>query len=152
MDIKRFTLIAGSIFVLIGIAGFIPGLTTAPRVSDPSLAIESSYGRLFGLFPVNALHNLVHLAIGLWGLVAARDYASSRVFCKSNAIIYGLLTLMGLFPIFHTTFGLVPIFGHDVWLHAFLTAALAYYGFSKAGARSGIGDRSDAMKTNLRWS
>jgi Domain of unknown function (DUF4383) len=29
----------------------------------------------------------------------------------------------------HTTFGLIPLYGHDVWLHVVLAAVGAYFGF-----------------------
>ena len=50
----------GIVFLLVGLLG----LVTTP--------FSLSGGLLLGLFPVNALHNLVHLAFGVWGLLAAR--------------------------------------------------------------------------------
>lgn len=152
MDIKRFTLAAGVLFVLVGILGFIPGVTTAPHVHDPNLAIEASYGRLLGLFPVNVLHNLVHLALGVWALAVYKNYAQAKNFCKASAVIYGVLTIAGLIPGLNTLFGLVPIHSHDVWLHAVLALATGYYGFVKTGAGLGVRDAAEAAKTNLRWS
>ena len=43
---------------------------------------------------------------------------------------YGLLTVMGLIPGLSTTFGLVPIYGADVALHAVIAAVSAYFGFA----------------------
>lgn len=37
--------------------------------------------------------------------------------------------MMGLFPVLNTTFGLIPIFGNDVWLHAVTAIAAAYFGW-----------------------
>lgn len=37
--------------------------------------------------------------------------------------------MMGLIPGLDTTFGLVPLFGNDVWLHILLAAPAAYFGF-----------------------
>ncbi len=34
---------------------------------------------------------------------------------------------MGLIPVLNTSFGLIPIFGHDVWLHALFALAAAYF-------------------------
>ncbi len=51
------------------------------------------------------------------------------VYGKGVAVIYGLLTLLGLIPATNTTFGLVPIYGNDVWLHAGLALVAAYFGF-----------------------
>ena len=101
--------------------------------------IVTSGSRLaVGLFPVNVLHNLVHLAFGLWGLLAARSAVGSLVYARSVALIYALLTVLGLIPTTDTTFGLVPIYGNDVWLHAGLAVVAAYFGFvhkQRAGYR-----------------
>lgn len=130
MNIKSFTFAAGLLFIIIGIVGFIPGLLQQPHFSDPDLVVDSSYGRLFGLFPVNALHNVVHLILGGWGVVASSDILSARRYCRFNALFYGVLVIMGLIPGLNTFFGLIPIFGHDVWLHALFVAATAYYGYA----------------------
>lgn len=38
---------------------------------------------------------------------------------------------MGLFPFSNTTFGLMPIYGNNVWLNGITAAIVAYFGFSK---------------------
>ena len=128
VSIQMFARIYGIAFLVVGVAGFIPGVTQ-PH-DHPELALEAGSGLLFGLFPVNALHNLVHLVFGAWGLFAARGFGSAQIYARAVAIIYGVLTLMGLIPATNTTFGLVPIYGHDVWLHALLAAIAAYFGFA----------------------
>jgi Domain of unknown function (DUF4383) len=128
MKTRYFALIYGIVFLLVGIAGFIPGLVT-PLEADPSLAITASSGHLFGLFPVNLLHNLVHVAFGIGGLVGYRDFPSARLYARVVAIAYAVLTVMGLIPGLKTLFGLVPLYGHDVWLHALLAIIAAYFGF-----------------------
>jgi hypothetical protein len=125
MAVRYFSLIFGIVFLLIGIAGFIPALVTAPTDAG-----ASADGRLFGLFPINALHNLVHISFGIWGLVAYRAVSAGRTYAKSVAVIYGVLTIIGIIPGLNTTFGLVPLYGHDVWLHAALAIVAAYFGFA----------------------
>jgi hypothetical protein len=44
-------------------------------------------------------------------------------------VIYAVLVVMGLIPVLNTTFGLIPIYGHDIWLHAVLALIAAYFGF-----------------------
>jgi hypothetical protein len=39
--------------------------------------------------------------------------------------------VLGLVPGLNTVFGLVPIHGHDVWLHAGTALAAAYFGWRK---------------------
>jgi len=63
------------------------------------------------------------------GFAAWRSYAAARTFARSLAIYLGLLTLMGLVPPLYTTFGLVPLYGNDVWLHGLEAIAAAYFGF-----------------------
>lgn len=137
MDIKKVTFIAGVLFIGAGILGFIPGLTTAPHATDPNLAVEAAHGRLFGIFPVNVVHNIVHLALGVWALLAAKDFASARIYCRSAAIIYIVLAVAGFIPGLNTLFGLAPIHSHDIWLHLVLALPLAYFGFVKSAVPGG---------------
>jgi hypothetical protein len=130
MNVRRFALIFGLIYLVVGIAGFIPPLLQAPDASSPQLAVNSLHGRLLGLFPVNILHTLVHLGIGIWGLAAAKGIRASVVYARGLAIIYGVLAVMGLIPGLHTMFGLVPLHSHDVWLHAGTALVAAYFGFA----------------------
>ena len=129
MTLKGFTAAVGWLFLLIGILGFVPDLLTAPYTTDPTLAATDSYGRLLGLFPVNSLHNIIHLVFGIWALTASKDLVASRNFCKANCVIYGIFTVMGLIPGLNTFFGLVPIHGHDIWLHGFIALSTGYFGY-----------------------
>jgi len=133
MNVRTFALIYGVVFAIVGIAGFFPGLLSPHDSAEHSLAIERGAGDLFGLFPVNVLHNLVHLAFGVWGLGAYRQTSLAIVYARSVAIIYALFTIMGLIPGPDTVFGLVPLHGNDVWLHALLAAGAAYFGFMRHG-------------------
>ena len=139
MGARYFALISGIVYVLIGILGFIPGFVATPGAA-PDLAVDQGYGYLLGLFPINILHNIVHLAVGFWGLLSYPRYGSARAYCRGLAIFYGLLTIMGFFPVLNTTFGLIPIFGHDIWLHAVTAIIAAYFGFS---GRSNTADVQD---------
>ena len=127
MTLPTFARLYGIAFLLIGLSGFVPGLS--PAHVHPNLAVDAGSAMALGLFPVNLLHNLFHLAFGAWGLLAARSVGAARGYARAVAAIYGLLTLMGLIPATDTTFGLVPIYGNDVWLHALLAGVAAYFGF-----------------------
>jgi hypothetical protein len=124
---QTFARIYGIVFLIVGVGGFIPGLTQ-PH-DHPNVTMQAGSGMELGLFPVNALHNIVHILFGAWGLFAARTIDAARGYARVVAIAYGVLTLMGLIPATNTTFGLVPIYGHDVWLHALLAVVAAYFGF-----------------------
>lgn len=127
MNIRIFTLAIGVIYFIVGILGFFPALMSAPPADAPTMS--TPYGLLFGMFPVNSLHNIVHLAIGVWGILAYKDLDASRGYARSLAVIYGVLGVFGLIPALNTTFGLIPLFGHDIWLHLLTAVAAGYVGF-----------------------
>ena len=129
MTTRTFALIFGVVFLLVGIAGFIPGLVQMPHPEHPPLEVDSGYGILFGLFPVNVLHNIVHLLFGVWGLAAYRSLSGARTYARAVAIIYAVLTIAGVVPGLDTMFGLVPLFSNDIWLHALLAVVAAYFGW-----------------------
>lgn len=129
MNTRTFALIWGIVFLGLAATGLIPGLLQPPAAGDPDLAMDAMHGRALGIFPVNVLHTLVHLAFGIWGLVAARNWDSAKTYAKAVAIIYAMFVVMGLVPGLDTTFGLVPLHGNDVWLHVALALPAAYFGF-----------------------
>lgn len=135
MNVRLFALILGIAFLAVGIAAFIPGLVTHP--TDSHLAVEGpGHGYLLGLFHVNILHNIIHLLFGVGGVAAYFGGApASKLYARIVAISYALLAVIGLCPDprINTLFGLVPIHGHDVWLHALIAAVAACFGW--AGAR-----------------
>ena len=128
-------LIIGILFVVIGVAGFLPGFvslppTGAPIPVDASANIYSAgFGYLFGLFPTNLLHNIVHVVVGSLGIVTYTSIGGARLFNRGFAIAYALIAIMGLLPLAQTTFGLMPIFGNNVWFNALTAAVAAYFGF-----------------------
>jgi hypothetical protein len=144
MSTRYFALVIGILYLLVGVAGFVPGLYTMPPPDAPSLAVDGGYGYLFGLFPVNILHNLVHLAIGALGVLAYRSLPGAIRFSRGLAIFYGVLTVMGLFPVLQTTFGLMPLFSHDVWLHGVTMLAAVYFGWLARPAGRDIAARPTA--------
>jgi hypothetical protein len=128
-QVQGFARIFGIIYVVVGILAFIPGLTQ-PLVDTTGLAVSAGYGRFLGLFPVNMIHNLVHLGVGIWGILAARSFMSSVAFAKVTAILFAILAILGIIPATNTLFGLAPLYGIDVVLHALTAAVSAYFGFA----------------------
>jgi len=108
---QRVSQIYGVVFVLVAIIGFFT--SRGSMQADPAMA-----PRIFGLFPVNLIHNLFHLAWGIWGLAAAREWLTAQRYLMATAVVYILLTILGL--ITPSTFGLLPIGSNDIWLHAVL--------------------------------
>jgi uncharacterized membrane protein YtjA (UPF0391 family) len=143
--IRKFALIFGVIYLLVGILGFIPGLSSnhdALHAARP-VSVDTSHGLLLGLFPINVLHNIVHILIGIWGLLASRSIGGSRLYAQGLAVVYGLLTILGLIEGTKTLFGLVPIHGYDIILHAGTALIAAYFGFV---ARNSDGLPADASR------
>ena len=129
MGTRYFALICGIVFILLGIFGFIPGMVATPGTGGPSVVIKTGYGYLLEAFAINVLHNIVHLAVGIAGLASYRSYVKARYYGRGLAIFYGVLAVMGLLPVLNTVFGLIPVFGHNVWLHAITAVIAAYFGF-----------------------
>jgi hypothetical protein len=126
--IRKFALIFGVLFIVVGLLGFVPGLYT--HTADmPHPSVESGHGYLMGMFPINILHNIVHLIIGIAGILASRSVGGARLYAQALAIVYGLLAVLGLIPATNMTFGLIPIHGADVVLHALSALIAAYFGF-----------------------
>jgi hypothetical protein len=118
---QKVAMVFGVVFLLVGVLGLL--------VPD-GMGMEADNAaapRLLNLFPVNLLHNLVHLAFGAWGILASRRFDAARAYCRIGAVIYAVLVLLAFID--PTTFGLVPIGGNDIWLHALLAAGLGYFGF-----------------------
>ena len=105
------TLVAAT-FVLLGIIGFIPGLTTN-LYDGLEFAGDDGDAEILGVFETSVLHNLIHLASGLVGLALARTWSGARTFLIWGGVIYIALWLLGLLS------GLdwVPVNDADDWLH-----------------------------------
>lgn len=131
MNTTTFALLIGIAYLAAGLLGLIPAALVPPPADAPPTTFAVLYGYLLGLFPVNVLHSAVHLAIGAWGLAAWRRMADPRMYARALAVLYGVLAVMGLIPGLNTVFGLIPLHGHDVWLHAGTAAIAAYFGWRK---------------------
>jgi hypothetical protein len=131
MRAATFALVFGIAYLAAGLLGLVPAALQPPPPGAPATAFGVLYGYLLGLFPVNVLHTAVHLVIGLWGVAAWSGALSALGYARSLAVIYGLLAVMGLVPGLNTLFGLIPLHGHDIWLHAGTAAIAAYFGWRR---------------------
>ena len=129
MKTSTFALVFGIAYFAAGLLGLIPAALRPPPPDAPATHFTLLYGYLLGLFPVNVLHSAIHLAIGAWGLAAWRGMAEPHVYARSLALLYGALAVMGLIPGMSTLFGVLPMHGNDVWLHAGSAAIAAYFGW-----------------------
>jgi len=118
--VKRLTMLFGAVFIVVGVLGFT--VAGGMQMGDPASA-----PKLLGLFPVNLLHNVVHIAIGVWGLAAGRAYSTAVAYCKLVGFVYLALAALGF--VIPDAFGLIPIGGNDIWLHCLLGVVLVAVGF-----------------------
>lgn len=149
MSTRRFALIFGIVYTAVGVLGFFPVFLAQPPADAPIPVVTLLYGYLIGLFPVNILHTLVHLAVGVWGIAAWRSMGGSVAYARSLAVIFAVLAVMGLFPGLNTVFGLVPLHGHDIWLHAGTAAIAAYFGWSAKAARGERTERRSGVERRV---
>ena len=112
---QKAALAVGAVFLLVGIAGFVPGITQ--NLDDIEFAGHESGAELLGVFQVSVLHNLVHLAFGIAGLAAARRYAASRAYLIGGGVIYLALFVYGLLVDDDHDANFVPLNDADDWLH-----------------------------------
>lgn len=126
MTVQRVAQIFGWVFVLVAIWGFF--------VSGGSMEAGMDAPAILGLFPVNVLHNLAHLILGIWGIVASRSFGSAKTYAQIAGILYLLLTVLGLVD--PTAFGMMPLGEGDIPLHAVLGLILAGVGFTAKPGRA----------------
>ncbi|KAB1646966.1 DUF4383 domain-containing protein [Pseudoclavibacter endophyticus] len=111
-------LIYGIVFLIVGVAGFIPGITT--NYDTMQFGGHHSEAMLMGIFQVSILHNIVHLLYGIVGLLLARRPGSARHYLLWGGVIYLVLWLYGLFIDHDSSANFVPLNDADNWLHLVL--------------------------------
>jgi hypothetical protein len=124
--IRAVTFAVGATFTLVGILGFIPGITT--HYGDMSFAGPESESELLGLFQVSILHNLVHLAFGVLGLIAARLVQTSRMYLVGGGATYLVLWVYGVLVDRDADANFVPVNSADNWLHFLLGVGMVLLG------------------------
>ena len=112
--IQTLAWVFGIVFLAVGVLGFVPGIT--------------ANGHLLGIFEVDALHNIIHLASGLAAVAAAWGMYSPRTYFQVFGVVYGLVTVVG-FVQGDTVLGLIPVNMADNVLHLAIAAAALYIGF-----------------------
>lgn len=118
-SIQRVATLSGILFLAVAAFGF-------ASIGRHSMMNMSS-GMILGLFPVNSLHNVVHMLFGLWGVWAGRSASRSVTYALGSGAAYLALAVCGMFT--PVLLGMVPIGGYDVVLHLVLAVGLAGAGF-----------------------
>ncbi len=112
----------GAVFVLVGILGFVPGVTT--NVEDMQFAGHESNSELLGIFHVSVLHNLVHLLFGLLGLVLARTASGAKWFLIGGGLTYAVVAIYGFVIDKTSDANFLPLNDADDWLHTVLALGM----------------------------
>ncbi|GGT84411.1 DUF4383 domain-containing protein [Streptomyces coeruleorubidus] len=136
--VQRAAQLVGVVFLLVGVLGFIPGITT--DYGSMEFASHESGAELLGLFQVSILHNLVHLAYGLVGLALARTAGGAYSYLLVGGAVYLVLWVYGLSVGHDSDANFVPLNTADDWLHFAL-------GIAMIGLALALGRRRPARTT-----
>ena len=107
--------LVGIVFLVVGVAGFIPGITTN-LYDGLEFAGNDGNAELLGLFQVSILHNIVHGLFGIAGLALAATPGGARSFLVGGGAIYIVLWLLGILG----GADWIPSNRADDWLHLVL--------------------------------
>ena len=119
--VKSMAVVFGVVFLIIGVLGFVPGVTTDHM--------------LLGIFHVNAAHNVVHLLSGAVALFCGMSStAASRMYFRIFGVIYGLVAVMGFMVGDGMLLGLISNNTADTWLHVVIAAVSLVLGFMPASS------------------
>ncbi|MFI5486310.1 DUF4383 domain-containing protein [Micromonospora echinaurantiaca] len=124
--VRRAATIVSWVFVLVGLLGFVPGITS--NYGDLGFAGHQSDAMLLGVFQVSVLHNLVHLLFGVVGLALARTIAGARTYLIGGGAIYLVLWLYGLVVDHDSGANFIPLNNAVNWLHLFLGVGMIALG------------------------
>ena len=115
--------LVGIVFLLVGIAGFIPGVTTN-LYEGLEFAGNDGTAELLGIFQVSVLHNIVHGLFGLAGLALAATPSGARTYLIGGGAIYLVLFVIGIIG----GGDWIPVDDADNWLHLLLGAGMVGLG------------------------
>jgi hypothetical protein len=136
-DIQKAAMLFGIVFLVVGIAGFIPGITTD---YDELTTFDDEGAKVLGLFGVNILENIAHLAYGVAGLALASSWAGSRIFFIGGGLIYLVLWIYGLVIDKSSSANFLGLNNAGDWLHFVLGVTMVAIGFllGRRVAREGL--------------
>ncbi|MFC8302817.1 DUF4383 domain-containing protein [Specibacter sp. NPDC057265] len=117
-NVQKAALAVGVVFLLVGILGFVPGITS--NYDQLSFASHHSEALLLGVFQVSILHNIVHLLFGVAGIAMAKTRPGAKNYLLWGGVVYLVLWIYGLLIDHDSSANFVPVNGADNWLHLVL--------------------------------
>ena len=133
--VRNATKAVGAVFLLVGVLGFIPGITS--NYDAMEFAGHESGAELLGIFQVSILHNIVHLLFGVAGLAMAKTVKSATTYLLAGGVIYLVLAVYGAVVGQHSDGNFVPVNGADDLLHLVLGLGMLGLGLLGLRARPG---------------
>lgn len=121
-NIQKAALAVGVVFLLVGVLGFIPGITS--NYDTLQFAGPESEAQLLGLFQVSILHNIVHLLFGVAGVAMAKTATGAYNFLLWGGVIYAVLFIYGLIIPHDSAANFVPLDAADNILHLGLAVGM----------------------------
>ncbi len=113
--LKTFSWVFAAVFLAVGALGFVPGATDG--------------GMLLGIFMVDMIHNIIHLATGVVALlVALSSDKHRRLFFQIFGVVYALVAVIGLVQ-GNTVLGIIQTNMADHILHVVIALVALYVGF-----------------------
>jgi hypothetical protein len=131
MAVQGAAIIVAGAFLVVGVLGFVPGVTA--HLDQLQWAGHHSGAKLFGVFAVSGLHNIVHLAFGVIGFIFARTYAASRAYLLAGGIAYLALWAYGLVMDAGSALNILMLNNADNWLHFGLGIVMVLLALTLAG-------------------
>ena len=126
MSAPAFALLLGIFYTGLGSLAMLPSLAL----------VRDGLPYLFALFAASGALNALHIAIGLWGLVAWSGALSAVGYARAVSILLALLALGGVAAAL--TGSPMALGGHNVWLHGLTALAAAYVGFRSLARRPSL--------------
>ncbi|WP_250444064.1 DUF4383 domain-containing protein [Actinotalea sp. C106] len=105
----------GAVYLLIGVVGFF--------ITGFDDFTEHDHSQTLLGFAINPLHNIVHLLIGVLGVVMWSKRSSARAYGWLLAIVYGATSVYGLIVADDPDLNILNINGADNGLHIVSTLA-----------------------------
>jgi ABC-type uncharacterized transport system YnjBCD permease subunit len=124
--LRTMALVVGAVFLLVGVLGFIPGVTT--NYDSMEFAGHESRAKLLDVFQVSVLHNVVHLLFGVAGIALSRRADTAFTYLVGGGAIYVVLWIYGLLVDKRNEANFVPLNNADDWLHLVLGVGMVALG------------------------